>query len=65
MEQGKMSSHLYTLKNNEMCGMLESSLRKWREEGLSYRKIAAILSFDGTPVKRATVPIWCKKLGIE
>jgi hypothetical protein len=65
METGNTGSHLFALKNREMYGTLESALRKWREEGLSYRKIATILSYDGTPVKRATVPLWCKKLGIE
>lgn len=60
-----LNSNLFTLKDHEMCGTLESSLRRWRSEGMSYRKIAALLSIDGVSVKRATVPIWCKRLGIE
>ena len=60
-----MKSHLFSLKEAELKINLESSLRQWRKDGLSIRFIAAKLSKKGTPVKRATVDVWCEKLGIK
>ena len=60
-----MTSHLFALKQAELKTDLESQLRQWRADGETIRSIAAKLSKKGTPVKRATVDVWCSKLGIK
>lgn len=61
----KITTPKFVLKDLEMNGTLEKSLRSWRKEGLAYRVIAAKLSESGMLVHRATVDNWCKQLGIK
>jgi transposase len=60
-----MDARLYELKNIEMNRSLRRVLRTSRQEGLSYRKIAELLSAKGTPVGRTVVETWCKSLGLK
>ena len=59
-----MNSHQFTAKNFEYGGHLETRLKEWRDEGRSYRWIAAELSKSGVVVRRSTVDKWTKELRI-
>lgn len=59
------SRSTYPLYNRLTDGQLESLLRAWRAEGLSFAEITYRLRDQDIATSASTVHRWCHELGIE